>query len=148
MSVASSTLSSPTTPGLAPMEDKDALLPPISAPRLASTENRRTRRMTASSDIISISSDDDDEELMDDDDDATEDEASIPFTLYTQGNGVLYVNDMSTGSPTNRVVGDLAFENRAKAQSINRFYVVTIGSDVGIFDNVYVFHFVLFIYLF
>lgn len=74
------------------------------------------------------------------DDDATEDEGR-PYNgghpLYTKGNGVLYVNDVHTGIPTNRVVADLAFA--AKTQHVKRFYVVTVGNDVGIFDNVYVF---------
>lgn len=95
-----------------------------------------------SSDVISISSDEElmDDEATEDDGDTTEDEASIPFELYTQGNGVLFVNDMLTGSPTNRVVADLTFEHRAKAQRTARFYVVTVGTDVGIFDNMYVFN--------
>lgn len=111
----------------------------LSSPTITPINNQHARTTKRSSDVISISSD---EELTDDDDatEAEEDER-IPFELYTQGNGVLFVNDMSTGWPTNRVVADSQFECISKVKCTTRFYVVTVGSDIGIFDDVYVFHF-------
>lgn len=137
MSAVSSTLSSPSMISLPPINNEDTSTTPMSTLGPTSTDDQRARTITRTSDIISISSD---EELTDDDDDA--DDTRIPFELYTQGNGLLFVNDMSTGLPTNRVVADLQFDRTTKAQCTTRFYVVTVGTDVGIFDNVYVFHFI------